>query len=125
DAEEIPRDIPIPIQTDLQCFENLVVRAVRTPGVEVLVHRLPGAVSFWKVSPRSPRPQDPQNRIEHLPGIPRRTSGTRSFPGDERRYKCPLLVGNFVSMCHWPNPLSLRGISAKWRVFRQSLVTEG
>lgn len=58
------------------------------PAGEPLIGRLPRAIAFRQVTPRSTGPQPPQHPVDHLPVIPPRTTSpidTRQLRRDERQ----------------------------------------
>src|SRR5215218_3442173 len=66
---------PFRVQPDLEPFQDAVEGAIFGPCAVPVVRALPGALTLWKVSPRSTAAQDPQNRVEHLPRVTPLTAG--------------------------------------------------
>jgi hypothetical protein len=64
-APQVPIDLALGIQTNLQPFQNPVEPPFAPPPLEAVVHRLPRAEAFRQVPPRDAGPQDPQRSAEH------------------------------------------------------------
>jgi hypothetical protein len=118
-------DGPLPealaVQPDLQRLEDPVECAGGSPLVEVHVHRLPRPVSLWEIAPRGSGPKNPQNAVEHLSRISSGSPRVRRLHRDQQRNQFPLVVRWLVPMWDGPSPLFPWGLSASWRVFKQSL----
>jgi hypothetical protein len=91
-----------------QRTKDPVEHSLLVPALEATVAGLVGWVVLRQVAPGGAGTQDPQDAIEHVPGIPPRTSfAVRSARriGNQRLQDLPLLVGK-VHVCP---PLSMTG----------------
>lgn len=90
---------PLRLQSDLQPTQDAVEGAVVRPDAVPVVRALSGTVSLRKVPPRSTTAQNPQDGVEHLPGVTPLASG-----GLRRREKIanelPLPLVEFVPFYH-------------------------
>jgi hypothetical protein len=69
---------PLRLQSDLQPLQDAVEGAVVRPDAVPVVRALPGTVSLRKVPPRSTTAQNPEDGVEHLPGVtPLASAGLR------------------------------------------------
>ncbi len=66
---------PLRLQSDLQPLQDAVEGAVVRPDAVPVVRALPGTVSLRKVPPRSTTAQNPEDGVEHLPGVTPLASG--------------------------------------------------
>ena len=110
---------PLRLQSDLQPLQDAVEGAVVRPDAVSVVRALPGTVSLRKVPPRSTTAQNPEDGVEHLPGVTPLASG-----GLRRREKIanelPLSPVEFVPFYHKGSIAAERLVG----VLRQALVRQ-
>jgi hypothetical protein len=91
-------DLAVLLKVSGESGQDGVQNAAALPLLEAVVARLIRRVAAREIRPRRSRAKDPQDPVEHVPGIPPRSSATgrRALPlwlGDAASNRLPLLVG--------------------------------
>jgi hypothetical protein len=97
-----PIELTSCIASLLQGGQERIPDAAVYPAAELAGDALPRAIAFWQVAPRDPGGMQPQNAIEHPAAITADKPALRV--GQEWLKPRPLVVSEFMSMCH---PLSV------------------
>lgn len=65
-APQVPVDVALRIEPDLERLQHPLEHPLAPPGVEVRAGRLPRRVSLGQVAPRGTTAQHPRHRVPHL-----------------------------------------------------------
>ena len=95
DEPHVPVDFALPVEADLQGFENAVEGSVASPAAEAMVDGLPFSIAFGKVAPGGAGAEDPKHTIEYGAVI---VPFTAAFLFGEKAFeKFPMFIRDFIS----------------------------
>ena len=105
---DAPVDPASSIGLGVHLRKDAVPEARLLPSVEAPGHCGPAPVAFGQVPPRRTRAQDPQDAVNDLPVIDRRSASMGFLRWQQRLQPLPLLVGQFEALYHTDqfNPVS-------------------
>jgi hypothetical protein len=95
DEPEIPIDLALLVEPDLQGFENAIEGSVGSPAVETMIDTFPFSVAFGQIAPGGSGTKNPEHAIEVGPMIV--PFAAASLFGKQAFEKLPLFVADFVS----------------------------